>query len=140
MVFQKKYLLIFSQFYCCCKIMMSDYIKMTHKYYEQHKRKLVIFLLILLCINLPVYLLSINYFEIESLRDLKLEDLKSILYTCQPRKKIVYLKTHKTGSTTLQNIFYRFGSKEKLIFLLPKNTNIYYGNNAELYPEFTDVR
>ena len=39
---------------------------------------------------------------------------------CTPRTKIIYLKTHKTGSTTLQNIFYRFGFKKKLMFLLPK--------------------
>ena len=39
---------------------------------------------------------------------------------CTPRTKIIYLKTHKTGSTTLQNIFYRFGFKRKLMFLLPK--------------------
>ena len=42
---------------------------------------------------------------------------------CTPRKKIIFLKTHKTGSTTLQNIFYRFGFKEKLMFLLPKRAH-----------------
>ena len=40
---------------------------------------------------------------------------------CTPIKKIVYAKTQKTGSSTLQNIFVRYGLKNKLKFALPNN-------------------
>ena len=40
-------------------------------------------------------------------------DVDYILYgnetRCRMRKKIIFAKTHKTGSTTLQNILHRFG-------------------------------
>ena len=38
---------------------------------------------------------------------------------CNEKRKIIYLKTHKTGSTTLQNIFFRFGEDRNLSFVLP---------------------
>ena len=34
--------------------------------------------------------------------------------------KIVFLKTHKTASSTLQNALLRFGEKRNLTFALPK--------------------
>jgi len=34
--------------------------------------------------------------------------------------KIVFLKTHKTASSTLQNALLRFGEKQNLTFALPK--------------------
>jgi len=33
--------------------------------------------------------------------------------------KIVFLKTHKTASSTLQNILFRFGERMELKFALP---------------------
>ena len=36
--------------------------------------------------------------------------------------KIVFLKTHKTASSTLQNILMRFGEKMDLKFALPSNS------------------
>jgi len=33
--------------------------------------------------------------------------------------RIVFVKTHKTGSSTLANIMYRFGEKRNLKFMLP---------------------
>ncbi|XP_041471418.1 galactosylceramide sulfotransferase-like [Lytechinus variegatus] len=39
---------------------------------------------------------------------------------CVPRENIMYLKTHKTGSSTLQNINYRYGDAHGLTFALPK--------------------
>ena len=35
--------------------------------------------------------------------------------------KIAFLKTHKTASSTFQNILFRFGEKRNLTFALPKN-------------------
>ncbi|XP_063971279.1 galactosylceramide sulfotransferase-like [Lytechinus pictus] len=45
---------------------------------------------------------------------------------CIPRKNMMYLKTHKTGSSTLQNIIYRYGDAHGLTFALPK-TGVYLG-------------
>ncbi|XP_078283969.1 galactose-3-O-sulfotransferase 2-like isoform X2 [Rhinoraja longicauda] len=38
---------------------------------------------------------------------------------CQPKMHLMFLKTHKTGSSTLLNILYRFGEAKNLIFALP---------------------
>ena len=38
---------------------------------------------------------------------------------CNQTRKIIFLKTHETGSSTLQNILYRFGEERKLSFALP---------------------
>ncbi len=46
---------------------------------------------------------------------------------CKPKHNILFLKTHKTGSSTLQNIFFRYGDEHNLTFVLPK-TNIYFGH------------
>ena len=40
---------------------------------------------------------------------------------CRMVKQLIFAKTHKTGSTTLQNIIFRFGEKNKLTFVLPKS-------------------
>ena len=39
--------------------------------------------------------------------------------TCKPGKPVVFLKTHKTASTTLTNIFLRYAEKNKLLVGLP---------------------
>ncbi|XP_069776037.1 galactose-3-O-sulfotransferase 2-like isoform X2 [Narcine bancroftii] len=39
--------------------------------------------------------------------------------TCQPRTHVVFLKTHKTASSTVLNILYRFGDSRNLTFALP---------------------
>ncbi|XP_030837877.1 galactosylceramide sulfotransferase-like [Strongylocentrotus purpuratus] len=38
---------------------------------------------------------------------------------CVPHKKLVFLKTHKTGSTTLASIIQRYGYLKNLTFLVP---------------------
>eukprot|EP00750_Incisomonas_marina_P007757 INCI15042.1.p1 GENE.INCI15042.1~~INCI15042.1.p1 ORF type:complete len:931 (+),score=134.07 INCI15042.1:213-3005(+) len=43
-----------------------------------------------------------------------------------PAHKLVFIKTHKTGSSTLTNLFHRFGYKYGLNFALPKD-NMFYG-------------
>ncbi|XP_004481408.1 galactosylceramide sulfotransferase [Dasypus novemcinctus] len=49
---------------------------------------------------------------------------------CQPRRDIVFMKTHKTASSTLLNIFFRFGQKHGLKFAFPN------GRNDFDYPAF----
>ena len=41
-------------------------------------------------------------------------------FKCRPSSNIVFLKTHKTGSSTIQNIFFRYGMRNKLWFAMPK--------------------
>ena len=47
-------------------------------------------------------------------------------------RHIGFLKVHKAGSSTLQNIFFRFGLKRNLTFVLPKNR--YHFNIDETLP------
>ncbi|UJR11274.1 hypothetical protein I4U23_015456 [Adineta vaga] len=46
---------------------------------------------------------------------------------CKPKQNILFLKTHKTGSSTIQNIFLRYGDKHDLTFALPYKSN-YFGH------------
>ena len=39
---------------------------------------------------------------------------------CTAVKNLVFAKTHKTGSSTLQNIFLRYGWTHNLTFVVPK--------------------
>ena len=41
--------------------------------------------------------------------------------TCNPIRKLIFAKTHKTGSTTVQNIIFRYGMENRLKFVLPKS-------------------
>ena len=43
---------------------------------------------------------------------------------CDPRKKVAFLKTHKTAGTTIQNILLRFGRDNDLNFVLSANGQI----------------
>lgn len=43
---------------------------------------------------------------------------------CTPKKNIIFVKTHKTASTTVQNILIRKGIKLGAIFVLPRSENI----------------
>ncbi|KAJ8031874.1 Galactosylceramide sulfotransferase [Holothuria leucospilota] len=38
---------------------------------------------------------------------------------CIPRENVTFIKAHKTGSSTVQNIFLRYGEKHNLTFVLP---------------------
>ncbi|KAG7218306.1 hypothetical protein INR49_010002 [Caranx melampygus] len=41
--------------------------------------------------------------------------------SCHPKSHIVFLKTHKTASSTILNILYRYGESRNLTFALPVN-------------------
>ncbi|XP_015270359.1 PREDICTED: galactose-3-O-sulfotransferase 4 [Gekko japonicus] len=47
---------------------------------------------------------------------------------CQPRKHLVFLKTHKTGSSTIVNLLHRFGDSQGLRFALPARYQFSYPN------------
>ncbi|XP_062872604.1 galactose-3-O-sulfotransferase 2 [Trichomycterus rosablanca] len=42
---------------------------------------------------------------------------------CHPKTHIVFLKTHKTASSTILNVLYRYGESRNLTFALPVNSN-----------------
>ncbi|XP_018557214.1 galactose-3-O-sulfotransferase 2 isoform X2 [Lates calcarifer] len=48
--------------------------------------------------------------------------------TCHPKSHIVFLKTHKTASSTILNILYRYGESRNLTFALPlnKHSQLFY--------------
>ncbi|XP_062840166.1 galactose-3-O-sulfotransferase 4 [Anolis carolinensis] len=46
--------------------------------------------------------------------------------TCRPRQHVVFLKTHKTGSSTVVNILHRFGDLRGLRFALPARYQFSY--------------
>ncbi|XP_059188074.1 galactose-3-O-sulfotransferase 2 [Centropristis striata] len=48
--------------------------------------------------------------------------------TCHPKSHIVFLKTHKTASSTILNILYRYGESKNLTFALPlnKHSQLFY--------------
>ena len=47
--------------------------------------------------------------------------------TCMPQRKIAFAKTHKTASSTVQNVLLRYGLANSYEFLLPVAHN-YLGN------------
>ena len=56
---------------------------------------------------------------------LRISTEKPIVHCQEPVKHLVFLKVHKTGSSTLLNIVYRYGFDHKLIFALPKSSNYF---------------
>ena len=46
--------------------------------------------------------------------------------SCKPVNKIVFLKTHKTGSSTVTNILNRYGDKRDLLFALPTSGGSFF--------------
>uniref|UniRef100_A0A8C5PHQ6 Galactose-3-O-sulfotransferase 1 n=1 Tax=Leptobrachium leishanense TaxID=445787 RepID=A0A8C5PHQ6_9ANUR len=45
------------------------------------------------------------------------------LPNCRPQKNLMFLKTHKTGSSTILNILFRYGQKHHLRFAFPHGRN-----------------
>ncbi|KAG8188768.1 hypothetical protein JTE90_012239 [Oedothorax gibbosus] len=61
--------------------------------------------------------------------------------SCSPRRNIVFLKTHKCASSSVQNIFNRYGYRRKLNFVLPPRGGSYIGHpepfNWSMVPDAT---
>ncbi|RXM31466.1 hypothetical protein EOD39_6970 [Acipenser ruthenus] len=57
-----------------------------------------------------------------------LKKLDEASTSCQQKTHIVFLKTHKTASSTILNILYRFGDARNLTFALPrgKHNQLFY--------------
>ena len=50
-------------------------------------------------------------------------DINSIQKSCEAKRKIVFHKTHKCSSTTIQNILFRYTKKHALHLALPDRGN-----------------
>ncbi|KAM4719707.1 galactosylceramide sulfotransferase [Anableps anableps] len=59
---------------------------------------------------------------------------------CTPKVNIMFMKTHKTASSTILNILFRFGEKHKLKFALPKNRNDFCYPKPFLCSQVKDYR
>ncbi|KAH7963421.1 hypothetical protein HPB52_021117 [Rhipicephalus sanguineus] len=53
--------------------------------------------------------------------------------SCVPRKNIVFLKTHKCASSTVMNIFLRYGTEHGLNFVLPKSPSTHYIGHPQMF-------
>ena len=58
---------------------------------------------------------------------------------CNPVKQLIFAKTHKTGSTTLQNIIFRFGERHRLMFVLPKSGAHFFNLRAHFVTSMAEL-
>uniref|UniRef100_A0A8C5MM33 Galactose-3-O-sulfotransferase 2 n=1 Tax=Leptobrachium leishanense TaxID=445787 RepID=A0A8C5MM33_9ANUR len=86
--------------------------------------------IIILCLQLPKMKISYMYHEKSNSPTensfLKTEYERS----CQPKTHIFFLKTHKTGSSTIINILFRYGDSRNMTFALPRISNSFF------YPKY----
>ncbi|XP_030623927.1 galactosylceramide sulfotransferase [Chanos chanos] len=54
------------------------------------------------------------------------EGTKEKTQNCEPKINVMFMKTHKTASSTLLNILFRFGQKHNLKFALPASRNDFF--------------
>ena len=89
------------------------------------------------------YLYHVEVEQQEDQLGQKVTYTRKILYgdnqQCRLRKKIIFAKTHKTGSTTLQNIVFRFGQEHQLLFVLPKSGTHYFNLRSHFRTSMADL-
>ncbi|KAM8829040.1 galactosylceramide sulfotransferase isoform 2-T2 [Spinachia spinachia] len=59
---------------------------------------------------------------------------------CSPKVNIMFMKTHKTASSTILNMLFRFGEKHKLKFALPNGRNDFSYPSAFQCSQVKDFR
>ncbi|XP_022657164.1 galactosylceramide sulfotransferase-like isoform X1 [Varroa destructor] len=52
------------------------------------------------------------------------------VYSCRRKEHIFFMKTHKCASSSLQNVFFRYGDKHNLTIALPLTNANYFGHPA----------
>ncbi|XP_058971685.2 galactosylceramide sulfotransferase [Pocillopora verrucosa] len=62
----------------------------------------------------------------QELSSMNWESLDSQPRLCEPVRNILFLKTHKTGSSTITNILNRYGDKNDLIITLPVKSYLFH--------------
>lgn len=59
---------------------------------------------------------------------------------CSPKVNIMFIKTHKTASSTVLNILFRFGEKHRLKFAFPEGRNDFFYPSPFLCSQVKDYR
>lgn len=80
-------------------------------------------LLVLLCASLT-FVFGDVHFSNQKLQDGRVQ--QKYLPCSKPKTSIVFLKTHKTGTTTVQNLLFRFGDNHNLTFMIPDKPGANY--------------
>ncbi|XP_076020402.1 galactosylceramide sulfotransferase isoform X2 [Genypterus blacodes] len=65
---------------------------------------------------------------------------KAQVEKCSPKVNIMFMKTHKTASSTLLNILFRFGEKNKLRFAFPDGRNDFFYPSPFLPSQVKDYK
>ncbi|XP_029646730.2 galactose-3-O-sulfotransferase 2-like [Octopus sinensis] len=116
---------------------MSKIIMRKSQICRYHQKYLCIIQLISMCslLILSVFCFTNMFFLIHHQFGIKSTNVNDNSETkasiCVPQKNIVFLKVHKTGSTTIMNILQRYGIINNLNFVLPKNGH-YLGKTETL--------
>lgn len=81
--------------------------------------KLCLVLLIVLGITHNIYYVGYIRFRQPDVLDFRIHHKSDEGKICEPKVSVAFAKTHKTGSTTLQNILLRYGYLRDLTFAIP---------------------
>eukprot|EP00092_Neocalanus_flemingeri_P001950 GFUD01002081.1.p1 GENE.GFUD01002081.1~~GFUD01002081.1.p1 ORF type:complete len:386 (+),score=88.88 GFUD01002081.1:41-1198(+) len=97
-------------------------------------------LAILTCTLLSLLLLTFYGFYLPKLQTTnKGQTMEETIFldkkVMKKKMNIVYLKTHKCASSSMQNIFLRFGERNNLIFVLPIQVGNYLGDGASKFSQ-----
>ncbi|KAM9312687.1 galactose-3-O-sulfotransferase 4-like [Gastrophryne carolinensis] len=84
-------------------------------------------IVVLMAIALTIQLLGIH-FPKRSSPNAILHLVSPLPRSCQPKRHIMFLKTHKTAGSTILNLLHRYGDKHRLIFALPFKYQFSYPN------------
>ncbi|XP_015679724.1 galactose-3-O-sulfotransferase 2 isoform X2 [Protobothrops mucrosquamatus] len=104
----------------CCNKSIPGWKQSCITYFNRYFQRFVYLILWLAGLTL------VGFFQYSTTKDIKQKHPSKI---CQPITDVMFLKTHKTASSTILNILYRFSEKHNLTMALP------YGNEAHLgYP------
>lgn len=68
------------------------------------------------------------------------QSVESQSQLCSPKVNIMFMKTHKTASSTILNILFRFGEKHKLKFAFPDGRNDFFYPSPFLCSQVKDYR
>lgn len=66
--------------------------------------------------NINISRIQMQTYANTRLKPLPINSTTTPAFSCKPKRQITFLKTHKTASSTLQNILYRFGDDRNLTF------------------------
>jgi len=58
---------------------------------------------------------------------------------CEPRRRVVFAKTHKTGSTSVQNILHRAAEAAGLLVVLPRGRRHLFPLARPFHPDMAEA-